>query len=287
MLDTPPAEIRTVQNTTILGADGITLEGLSNAIQAGYRMIDTAMVYGTHRIIAESIQTSGIDRNLFTIATKIPGSKLDINALAASTEAAVETCLKELDTQYIDIFYLHGPDAFQPEVLDTLQTLKAEGKIHQIGLSNATTEQVQAISNLYDIAVVQVEFNPYSWDDKLLHYCRENKIELVGYRPFRRDDSHAFLTNPTLVAIASKINTSVSELILGWVRQKGVVPIARANSLEHLESNLKPLDRPLTDEEMAAIDALNQNNPSCLWQQYSHPQLLHKSEQWLNSLETR
>lgn len=357
MIDTPPAEIRPYIKGTVLGTDGITAEGFRNALNVGYAHIDSAMVYGSHTIIADVMDQLHVPRYLLTIATKIPGSKLDIHNLAASTEAAVETCLKELNTEYIDVMYLHGPDAFQPEVLDVLQKFKDQKKIFHIGLSNATTEQVAAIRKLYDITIVQVEFNPYSWDESLLNYCLDNKIELIGYRPFRREDSQTLLNDPKLVAIASKIQTTVSQLILQWARQKGVLPVARANLRDHLESNFKPMIRfdnaddanthayednlhynkyhihshghkvrdidlsdhlifgkgrvleildssngnnstvptndgnfqqqpkyLLTDEEMAAIDALNQHNPSCLWQQYSDPVLISRSEEWLNSL---
>lgn len=282
----PPVEVQYTVPTTILGTDGVTIEGLSRAFEIGYRLIDTAMVYGSHEKINQAMINSGHVREEFFIATKIPGSKLKIEEIAISTEKAVDQCLEELGVEYLDMVYLHGPDAFQSEVLEVLSEFKNQQKIRHIALSNVTVEQIAAISTIFNISAVQVEFNPYSWDEKLLQYCQDKKIDLVGYRPFRQDESHLLLSDSTLVAIAARINVSVSELILGWVRQKGVLPIAKANSEGHLRDNIRPLNRDLTDDEMKEIDGLNRNTPSCLWQQYSDKDLLNRSEGWITSLRS-
>lgn len=281
IVDTPPVKTQIDNHTTILGTDGISRIALGNAIEIGYRQIDTALVYGSHIKIGKAIRESGIDRASFFIATKIPGSMLEADSLEKSTKRAVKKCLEELQIEYVDTLYLHGPDAYQKEVLDTLAELQKERLITHIGLSNVSLDQIAAINKLYKIAAVQVEFNPYSWDDALLRYCKENKISVAGYRPFRNDPNSELFSDKTLAAIAAKVNVSVSELILGWMRQKGVSPIAKASDDTHLKSNFKSLENPLSDEDIAAIDVLNRHTPSCLWQQYSNKELLKRSEGWL------
>lgn len=283
-IDAPYAIEYTTEQLRILGSDGITKEGLLNAIKVGYRFIDSAMVYGSHSKIKEAIEQSGSERQAFFIATKIPGSALEMTQLAKSTEDAALKCLAELDTNYVDMMYLHGPDAFQPEVLDALSLLKKNKMIRHIGLSNVSTKELTAINKLYRISAVQVEFNPYSWDESLLEYCKEHQIDIVGYRPFRLEESEKLLADPTLKEIAAKVNSSVSGVILGWMGQKGVIPVSRANSFEHLKSNFSPLRAPLSDEDMEAIDELNQHNPSCKWEQYSRPDLLKRSQEWIDSI---
>lgn len=264
------------------------------ALDLGVNFLDTAFIYGPGRseeLIGEVLREKG--RTNAVIATKGAHKFVDGQVMLDNSPAflqqSVEDSLKRLQTDYIDLFYIHYPDEQTPrsEAVGALQKLKEQGKIRAIGVSNFSIDQLkEANANGY-VDVLQSEYNLFmrNAEKDLLPYCEVNRISFVPYFPLasgllggkytktstfndniRADNplfqGEAFARNldkvERLRPIATQKNVEVAHLVLAWYLKQPAIDalIPGAKRKEQVENNLKTLDVQLTEEEIEVIDSI-------------------------------
>lgn len=232
---------------------------VKTAIQHGYRSIDTASIYGNEagvgQGIREGMKEAGISREDIFVTSKVWNSDLGYE----STIAAYEASLNKLGLDYLDLYLIHWPVAGKyKEAWRALEKLYKEGRVKAIGVSNFQIHHLQELMQDAEIKpmVNQVEFHPRLTQKELHSFCREHGIQLEAWSPFMQG---LLLGNEVLQEIAAKYNKSVTQVILRWDLQHGVVTIPKTTKAHRMIENASIFDFSLTDEEMKRIDDLNKN----------------------------
>ena len=253
---------RTAQgvDVPILGLGTVDLKGeagvalIGAAISCGYRHIDTARKYGTEPEVGAAVRASGLPREDFFIATKVPPDLLAHDDVLRSAEHS----LRQLDLSYIDMLMIHWPKRGVPlaETLSAFAELKQRGVIRHIGVANfpiaLLEEAIQACPE--PILTNQVEFHPYLDQRKVLEACRRLGVLLTAYSPIGRG---VVLKDPVVVEIARNRGKTPAQVTLRWViQQEGIIAIPRTGSPERLAENAAIFDFALTEAEMAEIGSL-------------------------------
>lgn len=227
------------------------------AIELGYRHIDTAQLYGNEAGVGEAVRESGIDRSEFFVT-----SKLNNGAHAyADALAAFDQTLATLDIGYLDLFLIHWP---LPTIGDFVETWRAMeeiyrgGKVRAIGVSNFQTHHLDRILTECTIvpAVNQIEVNPHLTNEKVRSYDVEHGIATEAWSPIARG---RVLDEPAIVAIAQRVGRSPAQVTLRWHAQRGDIIFPKSVHAARLRENLELFDFELTDDDLAAISALNRD----------------------------
>jgi len=244
-------------NMPILGLGTWELRGgrcestVREALELGYRHIDTAELYGNEAEIGRAIK--GTDRSQLFITSKVSNSNLRSENLAQACGASLD----RLGTDYLDLYLVHWPNDKIPieNTMEAMQSLVAEGKVRSIGLSNFDVKRMKdAMSaSKQPISNNQVEYHPYRPRKEIPQFCEEQGVTLTAYCPLARGK---VLKDKTLKQIGRKYGKSQAQVSLRWLLQKGAVVIPKASSQEHLKANMDMDDWELSSEDIAAIDAL-------------------------------
>ncbi len=230
-------------------------EAVLNAFKAGYRLIDTAQIYGNEESVGKALNKSGVPREEVFITTKLWNSDHGYE----SAIAACERSLKRLELSYIDLYLIHWPvTSLRNEAWRAMETLLEEEKCRAIGVSNYMIRHLEEIlDNSSTIpAVNQVEFSPYLYQKELLGFCSSHGIQLEAYSPLTRGLK---LKDPRLVSIARKYHKSTAQILIRWVLQRGIVAIPKSSKEEHIHDNANVFDFAISTEDMRAIDSFNTN----------------------------
>ena len=231
------------------------------ALDNGFRLIDTALVYGNEKHIGKALtkyfknNSTSLNREDIFITTKLPNSKHGYE----NTKKAFEKSLKNLRLEYVDLYLIHWPVPEKSiESWRAMEEIYKSGKAKAIGVSNFLVPHLRKLIEKASIKpmIDQVEFNPFNYRRKLMEYCRENNIQLEAYTPLARTDK---LSNPVLQNIAETRNKTGAQIILRWHIQKEVIPIPFSSNQTHIQQNLDIFDFKLSEEEMKKIDGLNEN----------------------------
>ena len=230
-----------------------------DAIDAGYRLIDTAQSYGNEEAVGKAIQLSSVPREELFITTKVWISNYGYE----NAKASVEESLKNLQLDYIDLVLLHQPFKDYHGAYRALVDLYKERKIKAIGVSNFYPDRLVDLCLDTDVvpAVNQVEVNPFHQQDKALEYNQKYGVQLEAWAPFAEGKNGIF-TNETLMEIGKKYNKSVGQVILRWLVQRGIVPLAKTVRKERMKENLDIFDFELSQEDMDTIASLNKDTSS-------------------------
>ena len=241
-----------------------TIRAVRWALEAGYRHIDTAKLYGNEVEVGKAVRQSGVPREEVFITTKLWNSDHGFDqALRAFDES-----LRKLDLGYIDLYLIHWPISQQrDESWRALQTLLETDECRAIGVSNYTIAHLNELLSWADVvpAVNQVEFSPYLYQEELLAYCREHEIQLEAYSPLTKG---RMLDDPPLVAVAEKYGTcqgeaghgkSPAQILIRWALQHRVVVIPKSSNKEHIRANADVFDFEIAPEDMARLDELDRN----------------------------
>lgn len=226
-----------------------------DAINAGFRAIDTAQSYFNEAEVGDAIKESGIPREEFFITTKI---WID-NYGYEKCKASVEESLKKLKTDYIDLVLLHQPFSDYYGAYRALEELYEEGKIRAIGVSNFYPDRLADMclfGRKVIPAVNQVETNPLNQQVKAQENMEKYGVHIEAWAPFGEGKNNMF-SNPTLVEIGKKYNKSAAQVILRWLIQRGVIIACKSIHKERMEENFKVFDFELSNEDMEAIKALD------------------------------
>mgnify|MGYP002791332217 CR=1 FL=1 len=223
------------------------------AIEAGYRLIDTAANYDNEQEVGAAIKASGIDRGQLFIT-----SKMQILSHGENTRKAVENSLRNLSVDYLDLYLIHQPYGDIYGEWRELEKLCKEGKIRAIGVSNFEPFRLMDLILHNEIvpAVNQIEVHPWCQMQKEHDFHKANGIRTEAWAPFAENKNNLF-TQPVLQQIAKEHGKSVPQVILRWVTQRGIIAIPRTTDVAHAKANLEIFDIRLTDEEMELIETMD------------------------------
>lgn len=238
--------------------NGLTgANSIAQALQNGYRLLDTAFSYENEAAVGEGIRRSGIDRNEIIVTSKLPGRHYEPqNAITALQES-----LLRLRLDYIDLYLLHWPNPKQDLYVEAWKTLieaKRFGLVKNIGVCNFLPEQLERLQNETDeLPVVnQIELHPYFSQPEQRKWNEEHDILTEAWSPLSR--TKTVTNDETLKQLAKDRNRSVAQIILRWHYQLGVLPIPKSASDKRQKENLAIFDFELTPEEMDTIAKLTQ-----------------------------
>ena len=232
-------------------------ESVANALDAGYRHVDTAQIYGNEAAVGEGIAKSDVDRDDIFLASKVWIDELAPADVVASTRESLD----KLGVDSVDLMYVHWPAGeYEPEeTLPAFAELRDDGLIDRIGVSNFEPHHLDAATDALGEAPFanQVEMHPLLRQEELREYADANGVELVAYSPLARGE---ILDDPAIVDIAEKHGVSAAQVSLAWLRESGVTAIPKATGIDHIRDNLASLDFELDDEDVDAIDSLGRTD---------------------------
>ena len=238
------------------GESGI--KDIQRALEAEYRLIDTAQSYENEEEVGLAVENSPVPRQDIFITTKITDENQGRELTFESTHASLE----KLRTDYVDLLLVHWPNLDDFDIsLETWQaliSLQEQGIARAIGVSNYTPDLIQLTIDESGVipAVNQVEFHPFLFQKDLMDYCQSQNILVESYCPIARAEH---TQAPILQHLSEKYDKSPVQVILRWHLEHGLVPIPRSTNPDHIEANLDIFDFSLTDEEVAKMDELDMN----------------------------
>lgn len=232
---------------------------VSDALRLGYRSIDTAQSYFNEEEVGNAIAKSGIARDEIFLTTKIWIEHYGYE----QTEASVRESMRKLQVEYLDLCLLHQPFGDVYGAYRALEDLYDEGKIRAIGISNFYPDRMIDLTTFSRIRpmVNQIEIHPHHQQNESRKWHAKYGIQLEAWAPFGEGRGGMF-TLPELEAIAEKNGKTVAQVILRWHLQRGVVVIPKSTHIERMEENFHVFDFMLTEEDMAAISALDKKQSS-------------------------
>ncbi|MCP4136271.1 MAG: aldo/keto reductase [bacterium] len=231
------------------------------AIQAGYRLIDTATFYENEKEIGRAIQKNGIKRSELFITSKIwktdQGTEKPLKA--------IDTTLDLLQTDYLDLYLIHWPYAeTRLQTWTAFEKILASGKAKSIGVSNYTIqhlEELQSVSGIVPV-VNQVEFHPFQFERELLEYCNAKNIIVEAHTPLIRCRKNNI---PLLQTLQNKYQKSPAQVLLRWCLQHGTLPLPKSSNKERIKENLDVFDFNIKQEDMRLLDTINEEYRVVLW----------------------
>ena len=230
-----------------------------DAIQTGYRLIDTAQSYGNEEAVGNAIKRSGISREDLFITTKL---WIQSNGYEG-TKRAFENSLKKLQLDRLDLYLIHQPFGDVYGEWRAMQDLYKEGKTRAIGVSNFHPDRLIDLIIHNDIvpAVNQVETHPFHQQIETQKFLQENNVQIESWGPFAEGKNNLF-HNELLLSIGKKYKKSIAQVVLRWLTQRGIIAIPKSVRKERMEENLNSLDFELSAEDMEAIKTLDTNASS-------------------------
>ena len=229
-------------------------QAVSDALEAGYRLIDTAAAYMNEEAVGNAIRTSDIPRKDLFITTKLWVQDADYE----SAKKAFETSLNKLGLEYLDLYLIHQPFHDYYGAWRAMEELYKEGRIRAIGVSNFYPDRLVDLCVNAEIipAVNQVECHPFFQQKDALKVMKEYGVQLESWGPFAEGKNN-FFKNPILAEIAAKYGKSVAQVALRWNVQRGVVVIPKSVHKERIQENFNIWDFELSDKDMETISDMD------------------------------
>ncbi len=246
-----------------------------DAIEVGYRLIDTAQCYFNEEEVGNAISKTTVPREELFITTKVWIEHYGYE----KTIASVEESMRKLKVDYLDLVLLHQPYADYYGSYRALEDLYDQGKIRAIGISNFYPDRVTDLVGFNRITpqINQVEVNPFMQQIDAHKNMDKNNVQIEAWAPFGEGKNDMF-NNPTLVEIGKKHNKSVAQVILRWLTQRNVIALAKSVRVERMKENFEIFDFQLTNEDMEAIASLD--NKESLFFDHRTPEMV----EWFISL---
>lgn len=236
-----------------------------DAIEVGYRLIDTAAIYKNEAGIGRAIETSGVAREELFVTSKVWNTHRGYDKTMESFEASME----RLGLNYLDLFLIHWPanekmygdraEAINADTWRALEELYDAGRVRAIGLSNFKPHHIDALMKHARVepAVNQIEFYPGRMQAETLEYCLERDMVVEAWSPLGRGKT---LTNESIAAIGARYGKSNAQVCLRWLIQLGMLPLPKSGNIERMAQNLDVFDFELTPAEMEIV--AQQENPT-------------------------
>jgi len=257
-------EIPCVGYGTFQTPDGESVvNGVKEAINAGYKHIDTAYFYDNEKGVGRAIKESGVKREDLFITSKLWNSDRGYE----SAKIAFEKTMDNLDLEYLDLFLIHWPankkqfdnaEEINAETWRAFEEIYESGRVKAIGLSNFLPHHIDELMKTAKIKpmVNQIEFHPGFAQIECAEYCIKNDIVVEAWSPLGRKDA---LNNGTLIELGKKYNKTTAQICLRWVLQHGILPLPKSVTPSRIVENSKIFDFEISSEDMKIID----NIPYC------------------------
>lgn len=229
-------------------------QSILTAIQTGYRLIDTATVYGNETAVGNAIKKSGVARNELFITTKLWATDTGYE----KTKKAFEKSLNKLQLDYLDLYLIHQPIGDIHSSWRAMEELYKAGKIRAIGVSNFHPDRVMDLIIFNEIvpAVNQIETHPFNQQIETQQFLKENKVQIQSWASFAEGKNDLF-KNELLASIGKKYNKSIAQVVLRWLIQRGVAVIPKSVRKERIEENFNVFDFELSADDMSVIQTLD------------------------------
>lgn len=230
-----------------------------DAIEAGYRLIDTAASYMNEAAVGEGLRASGVPREELFVTSKLWVQETGYER----TQHAIEKSLRRLQLDYLDLYLIHQPFGDVHGSWRAMEDAYRAGKIRAIGVSNFHPDRLMDIVAFNEIApaVNQVEVNPFQQQLENAAFMKEIGVQAEAWAPFAEGRNGLF-QNESLLAIASRHGKSVGQVVLRWLVQRGIVSLAKSVRKERMVENISIFDFELDETDMARIQALDTNTSS-------------------------
>jgi diketogulonate reductase-like aldo/keto reductase len=232
--------------------DGNTvIDTVKIALDSGYRLIDTASIYGNEKGVGRAIEQSNIPREDIFLTSKIWNTDQGYE----STFEAFEESLEKLKTDYLDLYLIHWPKPLSTETWNAMEKLYANGKIRAIGISNFMIHHIEPLLKECEIVpmVNQVELHPQFPQEKLRDFCKEHSIIIKSWGPLMQ--GRVFEVE-LMKELSQKYNKSIAQVTLRWHLQLGVISLPKSTKPERIKSNIGIFDFEISDEDMKRIETL-------------------------------
>src|SRR5262245_46510117 len=229
-----------------------TVDTICNALELGFRMVDTAADYHTQRGIGDAIRACGFDREAIFVITKVDADEDSFTALRKS--------LSQLKLDYADLALIREPPQFGAgeKAWQGLRRAKREGLARDIGVASYSIENIEEL--VYRTgempAANQVEWSPFGHSPRMLDFCRDNDIVIQAWSPLTRA---LRLNDDKVGSMAARYGKTPAQLLIRWNLQLGVVPLPKANHVTHQRENLNVFDFEILTQDMARLSALNEH----------------------------
>lgn len=233
---------------------------MNNAVAAaydlGYRLFDTAQMYKNEDALGDAIKVNNIPRDDIFIVSKVD----NCNQWYENTLKSFDESLSRLKTDYLDSFLVHWPGQNNERMLSTWQAMEklySDGKAKSIGVCNFEVSQLEYLLSHCTVKpmINQIEHTPLSHNENLLSLCRDNSIAVMAWAPLLRGN----FNNKTILDIAYKHSKSPAQILLRWNIQQGIIPIPKSKNPTRLAENISVFDFELDDNDMQALNSMNQN----------------------------
>lgn len=244
-------------------------QSVEDALEVGYRLIDTAQAYHNEEAVGKAIKQSGIKREDIFVTTKLWIS--DANEDKAMK--AFDSSMNKLGLDYLDLYLIHQPfnDVFG--AWRAMEKLYKEGRIRAIGVSNFQPDILMnlILNNEIKPMVNQIETHPFYQQIKTQEFLKENDVQIESWGPFAEGKNNLF-TNPILASIAKKHNKSIAQVVLRWLTQRNVVAIPKSVHKQRIQENFNIFDFTLDSEDMKEIISLDKPESSFI--NHNDPQIV-------------
>lgn len=230
-------------------------EAVGNALEIGYRLIDTAAMYENEKEIGNAIRASRVASKEIFLTTKVANPDQGYD----STLRAFDESSKKLNCEYIDLYLVHWPiKKTRKDTWLALERLYNEKRVRAIGVANYLVPFLKELETYGSITPVvdQVEFSPYLFLEDLLNECKRKHIQLQAYTPLVRGQR---FSDPKLISMAEKYGKTPAQIILRWALQLGVSTIPKSSNIKRLKENFDVFDFQINDDDMKKISAFNEN----------------------------
>ena len=225
-------------------------EAVRTALEVGYRLVDTATMYGNEREVGLAVADSGVPRREVFLTTKLPQSH------TGRERETLAQSLTALGSDYVDLWLIHWPPGgrARPDVWERLLELQAEGLARDVGVSNYSLRQIDELERATGRlpSVNQIEWSPALFDRDVLEGHRRRGVQLEGYSPLKTMN----LRDPRLAQLAEKYGVSPAQIVLRWHVEHRIVAIPKSTNAERIATNAAIFDFRLTPSEIERLDKL-------------------------------
>jgi diketogulonate reductase-like aldo/keto reductase len=219
------------------------------ALELGYRHIDTAQAYRNERSVGKALRDSGVARDEVFITTKFYPGKAD-------AEAEAQRSLERLGVDYVDLYIIHWPQGGPTWAWEGMQRAQAAGYARSIGVSNFSARELDELLAISDVdpVVNQVQFSPFEFRRALWEAAEERQIALEAYSPL---GTGRHLGDPRVGAIAERHGRTPAQVLIRWALERNLIVLPKSTHRERIEANAQVFDFSLSEEDVAALDALD------------------------------